>query len=217
MKKLMIVFALVAGLAGCGSETPKPAEKAPEAPAEKAPAPETPTPPKEEPAPTKETTPEPAKAPEKAAAPETKPESKPAPKATDTPKASSNRKPGLYANFETSMGNFTALLNEKEAPGTVENFAGLADGKKAWTDPKTNQKVTKPYYDGLIFHRIIDGFMIHGGDPLGTGAGGPGFTIKDENNSLKHDKTGTLAMARTPAPNSAGSQFYITVAPQPGL
>lgn len=119
----------------------------------------------------------------------------------------------LLAHFETSMGNFTAELNEKEAPGTVANFAGLADGTKEWTDPKTGSKEKKPYYDGLTFHRIIDDFMIQGGDPLGNGTGGPGFSIKDEYNQLKHDKAGTLAMARTSAPDSAGSQFYITVAP----
>ena len=115
------------------------------------------------------------------------------------------------------MGNFTAELNEKEAPITVANFAELAGGEKEFTDPKTGKPVKKPYYDGLIFHRVIDGFMIQGGDPLGTGTGGPGFTIKDEFNNLKHDEAGTLAMARTGAPDSAGSQFYITVAPTPFL
>jgi peptidyl-prolyl cis-trans isomerase A (cyclophilin A) len=115
------------------------------------------------------------------------------------------------------MGDFTAFLDEKEAPITVGNFAGLANGEKEWTDPKTGQKQKKPYYDGLIFHRIIDGFMIQGGDPLGSGTGGPGFTIKDEVNNLKHNQAGTLAMARTSQPNSAGSQFYITVAATPFL
>jgi len=124
--------------------------------------------------------------------------------------------PGVYANFETSMGNFTAELYEKDAPVTVANFIGLAEGTKDWTDPKTNMVVKgKHLYDGLIFHRVIDGFMIQGGDPLGTGFGGPGFKIKDEI-KLKHEKAGTLAMANS-GPNSAGSQFYITVAPQPGL
>jgi peptidyl-prolyl cis-trans isomerase A (cyclophilin A) len=115
------------------------------------------------------------------------------------------------------MGNFTAELNEKEAPGTVANFVGLASGEKEWTHPGTGAKQKKPYYDGLVFHRVIDGFMIQGGDPLGTGTGGPGFTIKDEINSLRHEETGTLAMARTGAPDSAGSQFYVTVAPTPFL
>ena len=115
------------------------------------------------------------------------------------------------------MGNFTAELNEKEAPITVASFAGLANGTVEWTNPKTGQKQKAPYYDGIIFHRVIDNFMIQGGDPLGSGTGGPGFTIKDEINNLKHDKAGVLAMARTPRPNSAGSQFYITASSQPGL
>jgi peptidyl-prolyl cis-trans isomerase A (cyclophilin A) len=115
------------------------------------------------------------------------------------------------------MGNFTAELKEKEAPMTVANFMGLANGTVEWTDMRTGQKQKKPYYDGLTFHRIIDTFMIQGGDPTGTGMGGPGFNIKDEYNSLRHDKAGTLSMARTELPDSAGSQFYITVAPQPRL
>jgi peptidyl-prolyl cis-trans isomerase A (cyclophilin A) len=124
--------------------------------------------------------------------------------------------PGVYANFETSMGNFTCELFEKDAPITVANFIGLAEGTKEWRDPKTGTTMKgKPLYNGLIFHRIIDGFMIQGGDPAGNGTGGPGFAIKDEI-KLKHDKAGTLAMANAGA-NTAGSQFYVTVAPQPGL
>jgi peptidyl-prolyl cis-trans isomerase A (cyclophilin A) len=123
--------------------------------------------------------------------------------------------PGVYANFETSMGNFTCELFEKDAPITVANFIGLASGTKDWRDPKGATMKGKPLYDGLIFHRIIDGFMIQGGDPAGNGTGGPGFAIKDEI-KLKHEKAGTLAMANA-GPNTAGSQFYITVAPQPGL
>ena len=124
--------------------------------------------------------------------------------------------PGVYANFETSMGNFTAELFEKDAPITVANFIGLASGTKDWKDPKTGTMMKgKPLYDGLIFHRIIDGFMIQGGDPAGNGTGGPGFAIKDEI-KLKHEKAGTLAMANA-GPNTAGSQFYVTVGPQPGL
>jgi peptidyl-prolyl cis-trans isomerase A (cyclophilin A) len=123
--------------------------------------------------------------------------------------------PGVYANFETSMGNFTCELFEKDAPITVANFIGLASGTKDWRDAKGATMKGKPLYDGLIFHRIIDGFMIQGGDPAGNGTGGPGFAIKDEI-KLKHEKAGTLAMANA-GPNTAGSQFYITVAPQPGL
>lgn len=126
-------------------------------------------------------------------------------------------KSGLYAHFETNQGNFTAELNEAEAPIAVANFAGLAEGTVEWTDPKSGKKEKKPYYDGLTFHRVIDAFMIQGGCPLGTGTGGPGHTIKDEFNKLKHDKGGVLAMARTSAPNSAGSQFYITVTATPFL
>jgi peptidyl-prolyl cis-trans isomerase A (cyclophilin A) len=130
---------------------------------------------------------------------------------SEAPRAA--RPPGLYARFETNMGSFTAELFEKDAPETVANFADLADGLKAWTDPRSELKQRKPLYDGLIFHRIIAGFMIQGGDPLGDGTGGPGFTISDEPNNRKHTRAGTLAMARSMEPDSAGSQFYITVEP----
>ena len=214
MKK-WIACILLAGLAGCSSNTTT-ENKAAEPPAPAStPAPE-PAPTEPPPAPaaadaTKDT-PAPAATPAPADKPASKAEAKP-----DATRPASNRKPGVYAHFETSLGNFTAELNEKEAPMTVANFMGLANGALDWTDMKTGQKQKKPYYDGLIFHRIIDGFMIQGGDPSGTGMGGPGFNIKDEYNSLKHDKAGTLAMARTSLPDSAGSQFYITVAPQPRL
>lgn len=125
---------------------------------------------------------------------------------------------GTYAHFETSAGNFTAELYPKVAPATVENFVGLAEGTKQWKDPKTGQMVRKPFYDGLIFHRVIDAFMIQGGDPLGTGFGNAGFQIKDEfTKELKHDRPGRLAMAHSSLPNSASSQFYITVVPYPSL
>src|SRR6186997_620069 len=123
----------------------------------------------------------------------------------------------LHAHFTTSEGQFTVRLFDEEVPNTVANFVGLAEGTKEWTDPKSGQKVKRPYFDGLIFHRVIDGFMIQGGDPLGNGMGGPGFTIKDEYNNLNHNRVGTLAMARTQQPDSAGSQFYITVVPTPQL
>ena len=88
-----------------------------------------------------------------------------------------------------AKGNFTIRLFDKEAPNTVANFVGLAEGTKEWTDPRTNQKVTQPYYDGIIFHRVIDGFMIQGGDPLGQGIGGPGYKFADEfHPSLRHSK-----------------------------
>jgi cyclophilin family peptidyl-prolyl cis-trans isomerase len=127
-------------------------------------------------------------------------------------------RPAYAAHFETSMGNFTAILYEKEAPNTVANFVGLAEGTKPFKDPRTGQQVKgKPFYDGLTFHRIVDGFIIQGGDPLGNGTGTPGFTIKDEVNSHKHDRAGVLAMAKTSQPNSQGSQFYITLTPQSQL
>jgi peptidyl-prolyl cis-trans isomerase A (cyclophilin A) len=216
MKKLMILLLLC--LTACSSESQPPAESAPEAAANESAAE---TAPAGEPAPASETAPADPAAPAAATSESTpavtapKPAAPPATaKSTAKPadKTGATLKPGVYAHFETNMGNFTAELNEKEAPITVANFVGLASGTKEWTDPRSNQKVRKPYYDGLTFHRIIDGFMIQGGDPLGSGIGGPGFTIKDEYNNLKHDKPGVMAMARTSAPDSAGSQFYITVA-----
>ncbi|HLG23010.1 MAG TPA: peptidylprolyl isomerase [Candidatus Manganitrophaceae bacterium] len=120
--------------------------------------------------------------------------------------------PGLYAVMETTQGTITLQLFDKEAPKTVENFVGLAEGTKEWTDPKTKQKVKKPLYDGLIFHRVIPGFMIQGGDPLGNGTGGPGYRFEDEfSPSLKFDRPGRLAMANS-GPNTNGSQFFITEA-----
>lgn len=116
----------------------------------------------------------------------------------------------LFAVMETSEGAITLELFEKEAPKTVANFVELAEGKKEWADPKTGQKVKKPFYDGLIFHRVIPGFMIQGGDPMGNGMGGPGYQFADEFvPSIKFDKPGRLAMANS-GPNTNGSQFFIT-------
>lgn len=127
------------------------------------------------------------------------------------------RTPGLYAIFETSQGNIVAKLFEKEAPKTVGNFAGLADGSMEWIDVRVAQKAKRPFYDGLTFHRVIPQFMIQGGCPLGTGTGGPGFKFEDEfHPSLRHDKAGKLSMANS-GPNTNGSQFFITVAPTPWL
>ena len=126
-------------------------------------------------------------------------------------------KPGLYAVFHTSKGKIVCVLFEKEAPKTVANFTGLAEGTKEWTDPKTRTKVKKRFYDGLIFHRVIPNFMIQGGDPLGTGTGGPGYKFEDEfSANLKFDKPGRLAMANA-GPNTNGSQFFITHVPTPHL
>ena len=214
MRKL-IAFALLACLAACSSKTDTPpAETKSATPESQPPVVPAATKPTPEPVPPE---PAPAEAP-KTKAPDPPPlrgDAKPADKSTTNTGA--KLKPGLYAHFVTNLGSFTAEMNEKEAPGTVANFTGLASGEKEWTDPRTGQKQKKPYYEGLIFHRVIDGFMIQGGDPVGNGTGGPGFGIQDEYNNLRHDRAGTLAMARTGAPNSAGSQFYITVAPQPGL
>jgi len=117
---------------------------------------------------------------------------------------------GLSAVIETSAGTITLQLFEKEAPKTVANFVDLAEGRKEWTDPKTGKKVKKPFYDGLIFHRVIPGFMIQGGDPMGNGMGGPGYQFEDEFvPTLKFDKVGRLAMANS-GPNTNGSQFFIT-------
>jgi peptidyl-prolyl cis-trans isomerase A (cyclophilin A) len=123
----------------------------------------------------------------------------------------------LHAHFTTSEGNFTVRLFEQEVPNTVANFVGLVEGTREWTDPKSGQKVKRPYYDGLVFHRVIAGFMIQGGDPLGTGTGGPGYKFADEfNPKLRHSKAGILSMANA-GPNTNGSQFFITLAPTPWL
>ena len=121
-------------------------------------------------------------------------------------------KGALYAVFKPSRGSITVKLFEKEAPKTVDNFVGLATGKKEWIDPRTGQKSKANLYDGTAFHRVIPDFMIQGGDPLGTGTGGPGYRFEDEFQSgKKFDKPGLLAMANA-GPNTNGSQFFITVA-----
>lgn len=123
----------------------------------------------------------------------------------------------LHAHFTTSEGAFAIRLFEQEAPLTVTNFVGLAEGTKEFTDPRTGKKATRPFYNGLVFHRVIDGFMVQGGDPLGTGTGGPGYTFKDEfHPKLRHDKPGVLSMANA-GPGTNGSQFFITLAATPWL
>jgi peptidyl-prolyl cis-trans isomerase A (cyclophilin A) len=123
----------------------------------------------------------------------------------------------VNAEFVTSEGNFTIKLYDQEAPHTVANFIGLAEGTREWTDPRTNRKVKEPYYDGVIFHRVIDGFMIQSGDPLGQGIGGPGYNFADEfHPSLRHNKAGILSMANR-GPNTNGGQFFITLGPTPHL
>ncbi len=119
-------------------------------------------------------------------------------------------KPGTYAHFTTSEGDFTVRFFETDAPKTVANFVGLAQGT---LDPATGKAgQSKPFYDGLTFHRIIDGFMIQGGDPRGDGTGGPGYKFADEiSPNLKFTRPGLLAMANA-GPNTNGSQFFITLA-----
>ena len=137
--------------------------------------------------------------------------------ATEGAQKESTLPPGVYAQFITSEGNFTVHLFDQEAPKTVQNFIGLAEGTKEWTDPRTNKKVKQPYYNGIIFHRVIKGFMIQGGDPLGQGIGGPGYTFADEfHPKLRHSKMGILSMANR-GPNTNGGQFFITLAPTPHL
>jgi peptidyl-prolyl cis-trans isomerase A (cyclophilin A) len=123
------------------------------------------------------------------------------------------RTPGTYAIFETSEGNIVCRLFEKEAPKTVANFVELAEGKREWTHPNTRKKSSEPLYNGTVFHRVIPDFMIQGGDPMGTGFGGPGYQFEDETKGSAHrfDKPGKLAMANA-GPNTNGSQFFITVA-----
>jgi peptidyl-prolyl cis-trans isomerase A (cyclophilin A) len=120
----------------------------------------------------------------------------------------------LYAVINTSEGKIVCKLFEADAPKTVKNFTDLAEGKREWTHPSTGKKSSDKLYDGTIFHRVIPQFMIQGGDPQGTGMGGPGYKFEDETRGSKHsfDKPGKLAMANS-GPNTNGSQFFITVAP----
>jgi peptidyl-prolyl cis-trans isomerase A (cyclophilin A) len=125
--------------------------------------------------------------------------------------------PGTYARFDTTEGTFTVRLFDKEAPNTVANFTGLAEGTKEWRDPSSGEKKKAPYYDGVTFHRVISGFMIQGGDRLGTGTGGPGYSFADEfHPTRRHSGAGILSMANA-GPNSNGSQFFITLGPTPHL
>jgi peptidyl-prolyl cis-trans isomerase A (cyclophilin A) len=186
----------------CGGETP-PATPAPAAPATAEPAPTT------KPA---APTPEPATPASEPAAPATKPA------ADATPGTSAKSYgPGIYAHFTTSRGNFIVRFFDKDAPITVQNFVGLAEGKKAWTDPRTGRQVRRAYFTNVLFHRVIPNFMIQGGDPTGTGTGGPGYKFDNEiSPKHKHDRAGIVSMANS-GPDTNGSQFFVTVAPYPSL
>ena len=124
----------------------------------------------------------------------------------------------VHAEFATTEGSFKVRLFDQEAPETVANFVGLAEGTKEWTHPGTREKMTNtPFYDGIVFHRVIKDFMIQGGDPLGQGIGGPGYNFADEfHPKLRHNKAGILSMANR-GPNTNGGQFFITLAPTPHL
>ena len=124
---------------------------------------------------------------------------------------------GLFACFETSLGEMICKLEEEKAPETVKNFVSLALGEKEYIDSRTGKKSKQPFYDGTVFHRVIQDFMIQGGDRLGTGMGGPGYCFKDEfHPTLKHKGPGVLSMANA-GPNTNGSQFFITLAATPWL
>ena len=123
----------------------------------------------------------------------------------------------MFATFDTSEGTFKARLYDDKAPKTVANFVDLAEGSKEWTDPKSRQQVKRRFYDGLIFHRVIDGFMLQGGCPMGNGMGGPGYKFADEfGPGLRHDRPGLLSMANS-GPNTNGSQFFVTLVATPWL
>ncbi|RZS91239.1 peptidyl-prolyl cis-trans isomerase A (cyclophilin A) [Motilibacter rhizosphaerae] len=123
----------------------------------------------------------------------------------------------LYATLQTTQGDIVVRLFPDHAPKTVANFTELATGEREWVDPRSGERTTRPLYDGTVFHRVISGFMVQGGDPLGTGTGGPGYRFADEfHPDLRFDRPYLLAMANA-GPGTNGSQFFITVAPTPHL
>jgi len=214
----LCVLALAAA-PGCGG-APEPAAPAtqpaaetpsapPTTPAPATPAPATPAPPTEKPAVTEPPAPAPSTE---------KPAAAPEPSVPEVARPSAAQYgAGVYAHITTNHGAMIARLFAEDAPKTVENFVGLAEGKKQWMNPRTSTMVRRPYYNNLTFHRIIPGFMIQGGDPEGTGTGGPGFTFADEFSSkLRHSKPGILSMANR-GPNTNGGQFFITLGPTPHL
>jgi peptidyl-prolyl cis-trans isomerase A (cyclophilin A) len=123
----------------------------------------------------------------------------------------------LTATLTTSNGEIEIRLFEERAPRTVENFVGLATGEREWEHPETGERVDGALYDDVLFHRVIEGFMVQTGDPTGTGRGGPGYEFDDEfHPDLRHDGPGTVSMANS-GPNTNGSQFFITLGAQPHL
>jgi len=151
---------------------------------------------------------------------ETTPATPQAPKLTDLERYTQDVEGDgdLHVEIETSQGTIPCRLYSDRAPLTVANFVGLARGMSPYVDPRSDEQVEgEPYYDGVIFHRVIPDFMIQTGDPTGTGRGGPGYTIKDEfHPDLKHDGPGVLSMANA-GPDTGGSQFFITVRATPHL
>ncbi len=142
-----------------------------------------------------------------------------APVATDLAKYTEGLtgKGTLMARFVTNQGTITCELFEKRAPLTVANFVGLARGLHSFRDPKSGNTEARPFYDGLIFHRVMENFMIQGGDPQGSGLGGPGYKFAQETSKeLRHDKPGVLSMANA-GPGTNGSQFFITEVPKASL
>ncbi len=132
-------------------------------------------------------------------------------------KGSAQYTDGIYAEFNTSMGSYTCALYYAESPKAVASFIGLATGQRAWLDLPTGTTRTTPFYNGLIFHRVITNFVIQAGSPNGLGTDGPGYAFVDEiTNTLQFDKFGVLAMANS-GPDSNGSQFFVTASPQPSL
>jgi peptidyl-prolyl cis-trans isomerase A (cyclophilin A) len=156
-----------------------------------------------------------AAAPKPAAAKASTTKAKPSPAKRAAP-VKPSLEPGLYATLATSMGPITFRMYEKESPITVQNFVDLATGRKEWTDPKTGQRVKRPLYNGLTFHRVIPDFMIQGGDPEGTGRGGTDEIPDEFHPSLSFDRPGVVAMANA-GPRTGSSQFFITEKPTPWL
>lgn len=143
--------------------------------------------------------------------------SKPATSNAPKPATAAAAKQPIQALIQTTAGDFNCTLFPDKAPITVDNFVGLATGTKDWKNPVNGSTMhNRPFYDGTVFHRVIPDFMIQGGDPLGNGTGGPGYSFRDEQSDLKFDVPGRLAMANS-GPNTNGSQFFITEVPTPHL